>query len=309
VTTASRALRLGTRASRLARWQTAHISAALRGRHPGIGCTEVTLSTDGDRDDRTPLPEIGGKGVFTEALETALRAGEIDVAVHSLKDVPVEEAPGLVLAALCFRADPRDVVIARDGHTLATLPRGARVGTCSTRRSAQLLALRPDLTLLPLRGNVDTRVGKAQDGEYDAIVIAAAGVGRLGLADAIAEYLSLDRVLPAPGQGALAVQCRADDTDVLALLRGLDDADVRAATEAERGFLEGLGGGCAAPIAAHARVEHTAAGRRVVVRGLVASLDGRTVVRVETAGGAERARAARLERAADARSRGADALL
>jgi hydroxymethylbilane synthase len=309
VTTASRALRLGTRASRLARWQTAHIAAALRGRHEGLGCTEVTVSTEGDRDDRTPLPEIGGKGVFTEALEAALRSGEIDVAVHSLKDVPVEATPGLVLAALCFRADPRDVVIARGGHTLATLPAGARVGTCSNRRSAQLLALRPDLQLLPLRGNVDTRVRKAQDGEYDAIVIAAAGVGRLGLADAVTEYLPLDQVLPAPGQGALAVQCRADDADVLALLRDLDDSDVRATTEAERGFLEGLGGGCAAPIAAHARVEETPAGRRVAVRGVVASLDGRTVIRVATVGGADRGRDTGLELAAEARARGADTLL
>lgn len=309
MTTASRAVRLGTRASRLARWQTAHIAAALRDRHDGLSCTEITLSTEGDRDDRTPLPEIGGKGVFTEALEAALRAGEIDVAVHSLKDVPTEETPGLVLAALCYRADPRDVVIARDGHTLATLPRGARVGTCSTRRSAQLLALRPDLELVALRGNVDTRVRKALDGQYDAIVIAAAGVTRLGLTDAVTEYLPLDRVLPAPGQGALAIQCRTDDADVRSLLAALDDADVRAATEAERGFLEGLGGGCAAPIAAHGRVEHTAAGCRVVLRGLVASLDGRTVIRVAAAGGAARARAVGLELADDARARGADALL
>jgi hydroxymethylbilane synthase len=309
VTTASGAVRLGTRASRLARWQTAHIAAVLRRRHEGLSCTEVTLSTEGDRDDRTPLPEIGGKGVFTEALEAALRDGEIDVAVHSLKDVPVDEAPGLVLAALCFRADPRDVVIARDGYTLATLPRGARVGTCSTRRSAQLLALRPDLELAALRGNVDTRVRRALDGQYDAIVIAAAGVSRLGLADAVTEYLPLERILPAPGQGALAVQCRADDADVLALLRDLDDPDVRAATEAERGFLEGLGGGCAAPIAAHARVEQTPAGDRVLVRGLVASLDGRTVVTGETVGSVSRARATGLDLAADARMRGADALL
>jgi hydroxymethylbilane synthase len=309
VTTAARVVRLGTRASRLARWQAAHIGEALRGRHAGLACAEIPLTTEGDRDDRTPLPEIGGKGVFTEALEAALRAGEIDVAVHSLKDVPVEGAPGLVLAALCCRSDPRDVVIARDGGTLATLPRGARVGTCATRRSAQLLALRPDLALAPLRGNVDTRVRKAFAGEYDAIVIAAAGVLRLGLADAVTEYLPLERVLPAPGQGALAVQCRGDDADVVALLRALDDPDVRAATEAERGFLEGLGGGCAAPIAAHARVDQTPAGRRLVVRGLVASLDGRTVIRVETVGGLGEARATGLRLAADARARGADALL
>jgi hydroxymethylbilane synthase len=309
VTIASRVVRLGTRASRLARWQTAHVGAALRSRHEGLSCTEVTLATAGDRDDHTPLPEIGGKGVFTEALEAALRAGDIDVAVHSLKDVPVEDGPGLVLAALCFRADPRDVLIARDGHTLDALPRGARVGTCSTRRSAQLLALRPDLELAALRGNVDTRVRQVRDGQYDAILIAAAGVIRLGLTDAVTEYLPLDRVLPAPGQGALAVQCRADDADVLAVLRDLDDPDVRAATTAERGFLEGLGGGCAAPIAAHARVEQTPAGYRVFVRGLVASRDGRTVIRVEGVGDVKHARRTGLQLAADARRRGAEALL
>lgn len=309
MTTTSRTIRLGTRASQLARWQTAHIGSVLRAGHPELTCTEVTLSTEGDRDDRTPLPEIGGKGVFTEALEAALRAGEIDVAVHSLKDVPTDETPGLVLGGLCFRTDPRDVVIARAPVTVATLPPGARVGTCSTRRSAQLLALRPDLALAALRGNVDTRVRKALDGQYDAIVIAAAGVTRLGLGDAITEYLPLEQVLPAPGQGALAVQCRADDPEVLALVRTLDDPEVRATTEAERGFLEGLGGGCAAPIAAHARVEDSAAGQRVVLRGLVASLDGTRVIRVEMAGAVANARAVGLQLAADARLRGADALL
>ncbi|MDH4043877.1 MAG: hydroxymethylbilane synthase [Gemmatimonadota bacterium] len=309
MTAAARAIRLGTRASQLARWQTAHIASILRTANPELTCSEVTLSTEGDRDDRTPLPEIGGKGVFTEALEAALRAGQIDVAVHSLKDVPVEDTPGLVLAALCFRTDPRDVVIAPDRATLAALPHGARVGTCSTRRSAQLLALRPDLSLAALRGNVDTRVRKALDGEYDAIVIAAAGVTRLGLGGAVTEYLPLERMLPAPGQGALAVQCRADDPDVLALVRALDDPEVRATTEAERAFLEGLGGGCAAPIAAHARVEDSAAGQRVALRGLVAALDGTRVIRVEAAGAAGHARAVGLQLAADARLQGAEALL
>jgi hydroxymethylbilane synthase len=309
VTAAARTLRLGTRASALARWQTATIAAALRAAHPGLTCEDVTISTEGDRDGRTPLPEIGGKGVFTEALEQALRAGEIDVAVHSLKDVPVDDMPGLTLAALCMRTDPRDVMIARERWTLNTLPRGAVVGTCSTRRMAQLLAIQPDLTLVPLRGNVDTRVRKALDGEYDAIVIAAAGVTRLGLGEAIAQYLPLELVLPAPGQGALAVQCRRDDPATLAVVRDLDEPPVRAATEAERGFLEGLGGGCAAPIAAYATVEGTEATARVRIEGLVASPDGRTMIRVGGTGRPADARQLGLQLAADARLRGADDLL
>jgi hydroxymethylbilane synthase len=309
VTTAIRTLRLGTRASALARWQTATIAAALRSAHPGLACEEITIATEGDRDGRTPLPELGGKGVFTEALEQALRAGEIDLAVHSLKDVPVDDTPGLTLAALCRRADPRDVVVARERWKLDTLPRGAVVGTCSTRRMAQLLAHRPDLSLTALRGNVDTRVRKALDGEYDAIVIAAAGVTRLGLGEAISQYLPLDLVLPAPGQGALVVQCRRDDTGTLAVVRGLDEPAVRAATEAERGFLEGLGGGCAAPIAAHATVEGDGVAAVVALQGLVASLDGRTIVRVGGTGGPADARQLGLRLAADARLRGADELL
>jgi hydroxymethylbilane synthase len=302
------ALRLGTRGSRLARWQTTHVGAALRALHPGLGCDETVIATTGDRDETTPLPEIGGKGVFTEALEGALLAGEIDLAVHSLKDLPVEPTPGLVLAAIGRRADPRDVVIARDGWTLDGLPSGARVATCSTRRGAQLLAARPDLTLVPLRGNVDTRVRRALAGDYDAIVIAAAGVLRLGLGDAITEYLPMDRVLPAPGQGALAVQCRADDEATRALLRSLDEPDVRAATTAERAFLEGLGGGCAAPIAAYAVVDRSTGAAEVRLDGLVASLDGRQVVRVRAAGSSVDARRLGLQGAADARGRGAEAL-
>jgi hydroxymethylbilane synthase len=302
-------LRLGTRASRLARWQTDHVAGALRALHPQLELTERLLTTAGDRDETTPLPEIGGKGVFTDALEQALRTGEIDLAVHSLKDLPVEESPELVLAAVGRRADPRDVVIAKDGWTLETLPAGARVATCSTRRSAQILAARPDLTLVPLRGNVDTRVRKALDGAYDAIVIAAAGVLRLGLGDAITQYLPLDVVLPAPGQGALAVQCRADDRVTRALLADLDDSNVRAATDAERGFLEGLGGGCAAPIAAHAEVERGGGAAWLRVRGLVASLDGRRVVRVEASGPAAGARMLGLQLAADARIRGVEELV
>ncbi|HKI94350.1 MAG TPA: hydroxymethylbilane synthase [Gemmatimonadales bacterium] len=272
-------LRSGTRASALARWQTARVAEALRER-TGAATEEVLVSTEGDRDQVRPLPEIGGKGVFTEALEAALRAGTIDFAVHSLKDLPTEIADDLVVPAVFFRTDPRDVLIAAPGTTLTSLPPGAQVGTSSTRRAAQLRAVRPDLTLLPLRGNVDTRVRKVRLGAYDAVVIAAAGVLRLGLEDAIADYLPFDTMLPAPGQGALAVQCRAADEATRNVLASLDDLAVHVATDAERAFLDALGGGCAAPIAALAEPSPSQNGE-FRLRGLVASEDGRELVRVD----------------------------
>jgi hydroxymethylbilane synthase len=299
------AIRLGTRASRLARIQTDLVRKALARLDPTIEFRSVEITTEGDRDLHTPLPEIGGKGVFTQELEQALRDGTIDLAVHSLKDVPVEPSPGLTLAAVGMREDPREVWISAKGWTLATLPPGAKVGTCSTRRAAQLLVHRPDLQLAPLRGNVDTRVAKAQAGEFDAIVIAAAGIHRLGLSSAITEYLPLEIMLPAPGQGALAIQCRADDAAMLELLRGLEEKDVRAATDAERGFLEGLGGGCAAPIAAFGRAEE----RRMHLEGLVLSLDGQRQIRLVWEGPAADGRRVGLRLAAEARAKGAEALL
>lgn len=270
-------LRCGTRASALARWQTGRVALALLDR-TGAGCETILLSTEGDRRRDIPLPEIGGKGVFTQELEAALREESIDFAVHSLKDLPIEPAGDLIVAAVLLREDVRDVLVAPTGTTLAALLPGARVGTSSTRRMAQLRSARPDLTLLPLRGNVDTRIRKQRQGEYDGIVIAAAGVRRLGLAEAIAEYLPCEVMLPAPGQGALAVQCRADDTRTLELLATLDEPAVRSATEAERAFLEALGGGCAAPVAALAQ---PAGGDQFRFRGLVASVDGARVLRVE----------------------------
>jgi hydroxymethylbilane synthase len=273
-------IRIGTRKSRLARRQTAEIAAALRRLAPAILCEEIPIVTEGDRVLDRPLPELGGKGVFTAELEQALRSGEIDLAVHSLKDLPIAAPTGLCVAAICLRVDPRDVLIAPEWRTLAALPAGARVGTCSTRRSAQLRARRPDLTLLPLRGNVDTRVRKVHAGEYDAIILAAAGLLRLGLDETITEYLDIEEMIPAPGQGALAIQCREDDEPVLQLLGRLDDAAVRAAVEAERGFLSALGGGCSAPVAAHAAqiVERP---HHIRLVGSVIAPDGHRTVRVE----------------------------
>jgi hydroxymethylbilane synthase len=276
----TRSLIIGTRGSRLARWQTDWAAAALARAWPGLEIELRPFTTSGDRLLDQPLPAIGGKGVFTQELEQALRAGEIDLAVHSLKDLPIEPAPGLALGAIGEREDARDVLIARGGQTFFQLPPGARLGTSSPRRAAQLLAARPDLSVLPLRGNVDSRVRKALGGDYDAIVLAGAGVQRLGLEQDITEYLPFELMLPAPGQGAIAVQCRAGDQDVLNLLRALDHASTRAAVSAERGFLAGLGGGCSAPIAAYAA---PGAGPALSLSGLVASVDGRRVVRVSGA--------------------------
>ena len=292
-------LTLGTRGSALARWQTGWVLARLREHWPGLASQVRTFTTTGDRLLDKPLPEIGGKGVFTEELEQALLRGEIDLAVHSLKDLPVAVTPGLALGAVCARADARDVLISPSGAGLWALPPGARVGTSSLRRSAQLRRARPDLTILSLRGNVDTRLRKAQQGDYDAIVLAAAGVLRLGLGAAITEYLSLEVMLPAPGQGALAVQCRASDAGTQALLAPLEDAPTRAAVEAERAFLSGLGGGCAAPVAAYA------GGEPLTLTGFVGTADGQAGLRVTAQGSDPLALGARLAQQALAEGAGA----
>ncbi len=294
---------LGTRASVLARTQTELVAAALTAAWPGLECTTRVIDTAGDRTQASgePLPEIGGKGLFTEELERALRDGEIDIAVHSLKDLPTEDADGVVIGAVPAREDPGDCLVSRAG-TLAELPPGAVVGTSSLRRAAQLLAFRPDLEVRSIRGNVDTRVRKVRDGEFDATVLAAAGIRRLGLEDEVAEWLDEDVMLPSPGQGALAIQCRGGDP-ALELLGPLDDAATRAEVTAERGFLRTLGAGCAAPVAALAAVSTTP---RVRLQGLVASVDGADVVRVQGEGMANEI-GELLAR--DAHDRGADRIL
>jgi hydroxymethylbilane synthase len=280
--TPTRALTLGTRGSALARWQTAWVIARLKIAWPELDCTIKLFQTSGDKILDRPLPEIGGKGLFTEELENALKTGEIDLAVHSLKDLPIDDAAGLTLGAICPREDAHDVLIARDRWTLASLPHGARIGTSSLRRSAQLLAARTDLQILPLRGNVDTRIRKALSGDYDAIVLAAAGILRLGLSHHITEYLSFKVMLPAPGQGAMAVQCRAADHSTLDLLQPIDHAATRSAVVAERAFLNGLGGGCSAPVAALATFQLPTS--NIQLTGLVASLDGQRVIRLSHEG-------------------------
>ena len=315
--TLTRTLTLGTRGSALARWQTEWALTRLAAAWPGLEIQTKLFTTSGDRMLDKPLPEVGGKGLFTEELENALRSGEIDLAVHSLKDLPIEDSPRLTIGAICAREDARDVLISRDGCTLGTLPPNARVGTSSLRRAAQLLAVRPDLTLLPLRGNVDTRVRKAMQGDFDAIVLAAAGVIRLGLQAHVAEYLPFDVMLPAPGQGALAVQCCAENAAVLELLQAIDDQPTRAAVTAERAFLWALGGGCSAPVAAYAqsRFSHPTPLRsgdsrpqsKIQLTGLVASGDGRFVIHVS--GSADEAEALGRDLAQEALALGAGEFL
>lgn len=280
---------LGTRASALARAQTERVAALLEAAWPEIACRTKPVATRGDRTQASgvPLPAIGGKGLFTAELEQALRAGMIDLAIHSLKDLPTEETPGITLGAVCLREDVRDCLVARDGKGLHELPPGAVVGTSSLRRAAQLQALRHDLDIRSIRGNVDTRVRKVQDGEFDAVVLAAAGILRLRLEDAVTEWLEADTMLSAPGQGALGVQCRADDERVLALLAAIDDPRARAETTAERVFLRTLGAGCTAPVGAHAQATDSEPSNRLLqgtlrvrMRALVASPDGGQVVRV-----------------------------
>lgn len=269
-----------TRPSALARWQTQWVIAALQKIHPELTCEEKVITTQGDIILDKPLPEIGGKGLFTQELESELLNGNVHCAVHSLKDLPVENPVDLTVGCVPVRAEVRDALISAKNHTIAALPEGAVVGTSSLRRAAQILATRPDLKTESLRGNVDTRVRKALEEQYDAIILAGAGLTRLGLDKHVTEWIPLDVMLPAPGQGALAVQCRTNDQTVLNLLAALEDDSTRKAVTAERAFLSGLGGGCSVPVAAYATVHH-----EINLTGLVASPDGKQIIKVSGQGG------------------------
>ncbi len=280
-----RPIRVGTRRSLLATTQSGTVAELVRTRL-GREAELVEVSTEGDRSqaDGTPLTQAGGTGVFVGALRDALLRGEVDVAVHSLKDLPTYPQEGIALAAIPGREDPRDVVVARDGLTLGELPPGSRVGTGSPRRAAQLHALGLGLEISPIRGNVDTRIGKVRSGEYDAVVLARAGLARIGRLDEVTEVLDPLQVLPAPGQGALGIECRADDAQLLAELRELDDDHARAAVTAERAVLATLEGGCAAPIGALAEVAEGEDGDEIWVRAVALSLDGSLSVRMSATG-------------------------
>ena len=277
-----RLLRLGTRGSALALAQSGGIAATViaeLGRHVEM----LTVKTAGDLSSAA-ISQIGGTGVFVTALRDALLAGEVDFAVHSYKDLPTAPAPGLVIVAVPPRQDPRDVLVARDGLTLAELPTGARIGTGSPRRTAQVLGLGLGHQVVPIRGNVDTRIGKVRSGEVDAVLLARAGLARLDrLADAT-EVLDPLTLLPAPAQGALAIECRADDEEVVALLAALEHPDSRTAVDAERALLAHLEGGCTAPVGALALVSEGDDGPELYLRGLVASVDGTDAVRLSATG-------------------------
>jgi hydroxymethylbilane synthase len=269
-------IRIATRGSELALWQAHHVRDALIAARPGLEVELVIIKTRGDIILDRPLSKVGGKALFVKEIEQALIDGDAQVAVHSMKDVPAELAPGLVMAATSTREDPRDALCTRDGTGLSELPEGARVGTSSLRRQCQLLAARPDLTIIPLRGNVPTRLRKLDEGEYDAVVLAAAGLVRLGHADRISQHLPLALSLPAVGQGVLGIETRADDRDTHELVRGaLDDARVAKRVGAERSFLLRLGGSCQTPVAAHAVIE----GDELVIEALVGAPDGTQILR------------------------------
>lgn len=278
-TVAPRRLTIATRESALAMWQAGHVRAGLVALHPGTTVELLGLTTQGDRIIDRPLSAVGGKGLFIKELEAALRDGRADLAVHSLKDLPMDLPEGFVLGAITAREDPRDALVANGHDTLDALPENAVVGTSSLRREAQLRERHPQLRIEPLRGNVNTRLRKLDDGGYTAIVLAAAGLKRLGLGLRIRALLDPDESLPAPGQGALAIECRSDRPDVIAALKPLVDPATTLATAAERAFSRALGGSCQTPLAGYAEWEEG----RLWLRGLIASRDGRDVLRGEIA--------------------------
>jgi hydroxymethylbilane synthase len=273
-------LRIATRKSPLALWQARHVAQLLGAREPGLSVELVELVTAGDRFLRAPLFQIGGKGLFVKEIETALLEGRADVAVHSLKDLTSQMPKPLCLAAVPEREDPRDAWVSVEGCRLDQLPPGSRVGTGSLRRACQLRAGRPDLEVVPLRGNVQRRLDKTREMALAGTVLALAGLRRLGLQDRVTEILSLDQSLPAVGQGALALQCRADDAHTRERLEPLDHAATRLTVEAERAFLARLEGGCTVPLAAHAVLE----GDALRLRALIGEASGSRIVRGERSG-------------------------
>lgn len=271
-------LKIGTRGSRLALWQAEFVRAQLREIHPQITVELEIIKTFGDRTQNVSLAEIGGQGVFVKELETALLANQVDLAVHSLKDLPTVLPENLHIAAVLEREDVRDALIVRNdlkAASISELPENAVVGTSSLRRASQIKNLRSDLNIKDLRGNVDTRLAKLDAGDYDAIILAAAGLKRLGFENRIAAYLAFDEMLPQVGQGALAIETRTADAETNELVAVLNDEKTRACVEAERAFLRGLGGGCTFPIAAHARIE----ANQMRLEGLVAKPDGSEILR------------------------------
>jgi hydroxymethylbilane synthase len=305
MTKTANTLRIATRESRLALWQAQHVAAQLRAAHPGLNVELVPMTTQGDRVLDRSLAEVGGKGLFIKELERALEAGRADIAVHSMKDVPTELPDGMTLAAMLPRADPRDAFISQRYATFAELPQGARVGTSSPRRQCQIRYRRPDLQVGMLRGNVETRLRKLDEGEHDAIILASAGLTRLELAYRITQYLPFEVSLPAAGQGIIGIECRADDARSIALVQTLNDATSWTCGAAERAFARRLQGNCFSPIAALAQVEAAT----LQLHGAVGSMDGRTLYRDSIAGPVDQAEALGIQLAERMMAAGAAALL
>jgi hydroxymethylbilane synthase len=301
--TTTRTLRVGTRASALARTQTASVAAAL-----DMPVEIVPIVTEGDRSSAA-VTQLGGTGVFVSALRTALLDNEIDVAVHSYKDLPTAPADGITIAAVPPREDPRDALVARDELTLGELPIGSHIGTGSPRRAAQLRALGLGLEIVPVRGNVDTRLGLVADEQLDGVVLALAGLRRLGRDDEVSEILDPIQVLPAPAQGALAIECRASDDEAIAALAPLDHADTRTAVAAERALLAALEAGCTAPVGALAEIAEGDDGPEVFLRGSVTALDGSDAVRLSATGPTTDAEGVGRRLAAELLADGADKMM
>ena len=297
---------IATRGSRLALWQAEYIKSRLQALRPGLSVELNVIKTKGDIILDVPLAKVGGKGLFVKEIEEALLEGDADLAVHSMKDVPMELPKGLILGCVPQREVSTDCLLSVRYEDVAALPRNACVGTSSLRRQAQLLAMRPDLRIRSLRGNVDTRLRKLQEGVYDAIVLASAGLSRLGLDAPVMCHLAPETFLPAVGQGALGIECRHDDQSLFTLLAELEDTPTRVCVEAERGFLAGLEGGCQVPIAGHARMLDD---DRLTLEGMVAEVDGSRILRGDMAGHASEARQLGLRLAEELLSQGGRAIL
>jgi len=298
-------LRIATRKSPLALWQAEHVRERLLAEHPGLQVELVTMSTQGDRVLDSPLAKIGGKGLFVKELELAMLEDRADIAVHSMKDVPAELPEGLGIGAILEREDPRDAFVSSQFSSIGDLPQGASVGTSSLRRQCQLRAARPDLKILDLRGNVGTRLSKLDDGQYDAIVLACAGLRRLGLEQRIACAISPDEMLPAIAQGVIGIECRLDDERVAELIRSLAHVETGLRTRAERAMNAALAGGCQAPVAGYSELKEGI----IELRGLVGWPDGSEIIRAEISGPPEQAESMGRQLAEDLLARGGRPIL
>lgn len=301
----SKVLKIATRKSPLALWQAEYVRDRLMAEHGGLVVELVKMTTQGDKILDTPLAKIGGKGLFVKELEQGMMAGDADIAVHSMKDVPMDLPEGFALPVICERESPFDAFVSgRYGH-IDELPQGAKVGTSSLRRSSQLLNYRSDLEILSLRGNVQTRLGKLDNGEFDAIILASAGLIRLEMEDRIRYQLPAEVMLPAVGQGAVGIECRADDQQTIDMIQSLNDAETSDRVRAERAFNHRLEGGCQVPIGAFALLEDD----QIWLRGLVASLDGKEIISGERKGAVAQGEALGVELAEELLGRGADKIL